>query len=178
MTTTREKILRHANKLVMEEGLTNFTIADVAKSAGISKGGLLHHFGTKDELIRSMIAEGLQAFRERFEESALKEGKPGAWTRAYVESSFPPEDAGIMAGAPLLAGLANDRSLISKYVEEQTYWSDRIGNDGIDRMLAEMIRLAADGLFFNEAFGVKPLSESVRAEFIDYLKNLATKASA
>ncbi len=43
--------------IVHEEGVEKLTLEAVAKKAGISKGGLLYHFPTKDELILGMVEQ-------------------------------------------------------------------------------------------------------------------------
>lgn len=175
MISTRQKILRHASALLQERGLQNFTIAEVARRASISKGGVLHHFNTKEALIRAMIDEGLEAFQKRLEKKAFADGQPGSWTRAYVQGTFPDDDPDIMSGDTLLVGMANDRSLISNYIERQKSWSQAIGDDGLDPMLAWMIMLAADGLFFNQTFRISPIPEEYRQALLDFMISLTSK---
>jgi AcrR family transcriptional regulator len=46
-SSTRENILRAANLVVVEEGVSRMTLEAVAREAGVSKGGLLYHFPSK-----------------------------------------------------------------------------------------------------------------------------------
>ncbi len=179
MSTTRKKILRFANELVAEQGLQDFTIAEVARRASISKGGVLHHFGTKEALIRAMIDEGLEEFQARFEATAQADDAPGAWTRSYVKSSFPGPDApSIPSADPLLVGLANDRSIISSYVDRQKLWSETLSRDGIDPRLAWVVMLAADGLFFNQSFRITPVPAEMREDLIEFMLEMTRQASS
>lgn len=50
-------ILHEAIRLVGERGCNGFTVDELAKRCGISKGGLLHHFETKEALLLSIIDE-------------------------------------------------------------------------------------------------------------------------
>src|SRR5918997_2985402 len=52
----RAKVLTAFSALVVEQGERAATLDAVAERAGVSKGGLLYHFATKDALV-----EGLQA---------------------------------------------------------------------------------------------------------------------
>ena len=165
--STRERITRTARRIIMEEGVARLTLADVAEKAGISKGGLLYHFPSKEELIKGMIKEALTRFDLNLERLASEDGKPGAWTRAYVQATFP-EESDVLA-APMIAGIATDPSLLEVYNDEQEAWTCHIEADGIDRVLADVVRLAADGLFFNEALGIRPLLPRDRARFLKRL---------
>jgi AcrR family transcriptional regulator len=53
--SSREKILDAAAELVREIGSGRLTLDAVAERAGLSKGGLLYNFRTKDALLQAMI---------------------------------------------------------------------------------------------------------------------------
>ncbi|MGO1278571.1 MAG: TetR/AcrR family transcriptional regulator, partial [Cellulosimicrobium funkei] len=46
----RAKVLRAFASLLVEQGERAATLEAVAERAGVSKGGLLYHFGSKDAL--------------------------------------------------------------------------------------------------------------------------------
>jgi AcrR family transcriptional regulator len=54
-TGSRDKILAAAAELVSKIGAGRLTIEAVAKKAGLSKGGLLYNFPTKEALLQGMI---------------------------------------------------------------------------------------------------------------------------
>jgi AcrR family transcriptional regulator len=54
---TREAILRGAALVFERRGYGNASLADVAEEAGVTKGGIYFHFGSKDELAYAVIAE-------------------------------------------------------------------------------------------------------------------------
>src|SRR5205809_615370 len=51
------KLLDAAEAVVVRQGIANLTLDAVAAEAGMSKGGLLHHFPTKDRLVEALVAE-------------------------------------------------------------------------------------------------------------------------
>lgn len=51
---TRDRILDAFEHLVIEHGERTATIAATAEQAGVSKGGLLYHFGSKDALVEGL----------------------------------------------------------------------------------------------------------------------------
>jgi AcrR family transcriptional regulator len=60
--STREAILRAAGRVVVEEGVSGMTLEAVACEAGVSKGGLLYRFPSKEALIASMIGRLIEVF--------------------------------------------------------------------------------------------------------------------
>ena len=56
-----DALLDAAEAVVAREGITRLTLDAVAAEVGLSKGGVLHHFPTKDRLVEAMSNAG---FRE------------------------------------------------------------------------------------------------------------------
>ena len=54
--TTRQQIIHAAFALIRREGVARLTIEAVAQEAGLSKGGVLYHFRSKEALIQAMDA--------------------------------------------------------------------------------------------------------------------------
>ena len=52
---TRRSVLEAAAELVAQDGAAKLTLDAVAERVGLSKGGILHHFATKDSLIAAMV---------------------------------------------------------------------------------------------------------------------------
>lgn len=87
----RERVLDAFEATLINEGERAATLETVAKAAGVSKGGLLYHFASKDDLatgltdrLRSLTDDDLA----RMDESA--EG-PVAY---YIRTSVMEDDAG------------------------------------------------------------------------------------
>ena len=167
----RAAIVNAATRIVMERGVTRMTLADVATAAGISKGGLLHYFSSKDALIRAMITAGLDSFEEKTMAMVAADSAPGSYLRAYITTSFPAEGADDIAAA-MIAGIATDRDLLADYAVENTKWADRLKDDGLDYFYAEVIRLAVDGLYFNEAIGLPQFAPEDRKTFLRRLMDM------
>ncbi|MBL0373438.1 TetR family transcriptional regulator [Rhizobium sp. KVB221] len=164
----RALIVGAATRIVMERGAARMTLADVATEAGISKGGLLHYFGSKDDLIRAMITAGLDSFEEKTMAMVATDPTPGSYLRAYITTSFPAEGADDIAAA-MIAGIATDRDLLEDYGMENAKWSSRLEADGLDYFYAQVIRLAVDGLYFSEAIGLPQFKPDDRKAFLKRL---------
>ena len=66
--TSRDRILDAAERLVVQTGASHLTLDGVAQSAGVSKGGLLYHFPTKEALLEGMIERHFEAVDRRVAE--------------------------------------------------------------------------------------------------------------
>jgi AcrR family transcriptional regulator len=61
----RENILRGALDYFGQYGYWGSTMRDIARSVGLSQAGLLHHFGTKTELLTAVLEERDRDTEER-----------------------------------------------------------------------------------------------------------------
>lgn len=64
---TRERLLRAAVKILNDRGYANFRIAEVSDVSGVSRGGLIHHFPSKDALIAAVLEYVFQRLLKRSE---------------------------------------------------------------------------------------------------------------
>ena len=62
------ELVRAALALFVERGFAATRLEDVARKAGVSKGTLYLYFGSKDELFKTVVREGLVPALERGEE--------------------------------------------------------------------------------------------------------------
>jgi AcrR family transcriptional regulator len=174
---TRQQIIACAKRLVREWGINHFTLADVAEAAGVSKGGLLYHFASKEALVRSMLEDTFTTFSQRMAEHTATDSEPGRWARAYVQATFTPNpNAGPDAAAALVAGIATDRALLEAYAGEARTWAAQLADDDVDPATVAVIQMAADGLWLNEALGLSPLSNDERKRFVERLIDMSRTA--
>ncbi|MGX1638486.1 TetR/AcrR family transcriptional regulator, partial [Streptomyces albidoflavus] len=74
-TSKRTQILDAAARLVQREGVKSVTFDAVAAEAGLTKGGLLYHFASREELVRAIH----QHLADRWEADLVAAaGKPAA----------------------------------------------------------------------------------------------------
>jgi len=175
---TRRRLLESAEAIVLREGPDRLTLDAVAREAGVSKGGVLYHFGTKDALIAAMVARLYEEWDEDIERAlAASADAPGRWTRAYVLATCAPWEESTEptpeAGAGLLAAIANDPALLDPLRERFRAWQASLEADGIDPATATVARLAVDGLLIADVLGLAPPSGELRERVIARLLDLA-----
>ncbi|OBZ16828.1 TetR/AcrR family transcriptional regulator [Bacillus sp. FJAT-26390] len=159
----RKRLLVAASIIVREQGVEHLTLEAVAKAAGVSKGGLLYHFPSKDALINGMVEDLTNAFVEDIQDRVHRDLQPnGRWSRAYVESTFRGFEDGLEMSSILSAALFTNPELLQQMQEQYAVWQKNIENDGLNPIRSTIARLAADGLWFSEMFGLAPLEKDAR----------------
>ncbi len=166
---TQARILHAAEDVVLRDGVARLTIEGAANEAGISKGGVLYHFPTRDSLVAGMVGRLAAAFDDDLarylgEEEGGLPARPGAFTRAYLRATFAPggDERDARLGAAVIAGVAADPALLSELQERFEVWQQRIEDDGLPAATATLVRLAADGLWLVELFGLAPPQPGLR----------------
>ncbi len=91
----RDRVLDAAETMARGEGSANLTLDAVANKAGVSKGGLLYHFPSKDALLAAMIGRHVDRIEQRCVQ--LRATLPGtadcAELKAWVLSVLQPDRA-------------------------------------------------------------------------------------
>ncbi|MFF2907877.1 TetR family transcriptional regulator [Paenibacillus sp. NPDC057934] len=170
VNSKREAILNAASTIVQRDGMGQLTLDAVAKEAGVSKGGLLYHFASKDALITGMVDKSNEEYGQNVQLKA--EADPtiqGSWSRAYVGTAFEEVEQGLDRSSALFAAAFANPKLLDGMREQFKSWQNNIIHDGIDPVQATIIRLAADGLWFTELFGMAQLDEKLRDQVFEQL---------
>src|SRR3974390_1187860 len=74
----------------MESGAQALTLDAVARVAGVSKGGLIQHFSTKEALVQEVINSAVGALHDQIEADyeASTDRSPGSFIRSYIETTL------------------------------------------------------------------------------------------
>jgi AcrR family transcriptional regulator len=144
---TKEAILEAAENLLIEKGFQALTLDDIAERASVSKGGLLHHYPSKQSLILG-LAEHMIVLHEQEINANLKEDseRPGAFTRAYLRANLACVDESSQVCAMLVAESRNIPPMIKLFQDYSARCQKRLENDGLDPTTASIVRYAAEGL--------------------------------
>jgi hypothetical protein len=79
-------------------------------------------------------------------------------------------------GAALIAAAAGQPALLAPLHAAADRWQRRLEGDGLDPTVATLLRLACDGLWLCDLFGLAPPSAALRASLEDRLELLASQA--
>ncbi|MFS0558935.1 TetR/AcrR family transcriptional regulator [Brevibacillus sp. 179-C9.3 HS] len=165
----KKNILTAASEIVKEEGVVKLTLEAVAQKAGVSKGGLLYHFPSKEALIKGMVEDWTNNFFESILTLVNNDNKEiGKWIRAYVNTTFSDLDNNNLNSA-LMAAMFINPDLLDDFRQKYNSMQTKLMNDGIDPVKITIARLSIDGLWLSEIFGMAPLSEDLKVKVFDEL---------
>lgn len=169
----RSRLLDVAGKIAIDKGVASVTLDAVAQGAGVSKGGLLHHFRSKRALLDAMF-DSILAWLERRIAAFAKEDADdfGRFTRAYlmtvtheqVGASEQNRLFGVLSLAMTtdmaLRGrwqewISGQMALYGEMADSPELWIVQYAADGL--WLADL----TEGMVFNPAFREKMVSRLI-----------------
>jgi len=84
-TSTAQRLLDLAQKMVQTRGYNGFSFRDLAHEIGIKSASIHYHFPTKADLIAAVALRYREQFSMRLEEIAAQEGSAAKALHLYVE---------------------------------------------------------------------------------------------
>ena len=169
----KNKILEAAIEAIIDEGVDGLTLDEVARRAQVSKGGLLHHYSSKQNLQLALYEHLLADLEHSIAE--LMDENPHTLARfslAYFD----------VVCNPLTPDYDKKRGVFFALFAVQPELAERWANWLQERMvehaatddhaMARVLRLAADGLWASNMID-GPDSEPINREAVSqFLKNL------
>ncbi|QUF03817.1 TetR family transcriptional regulator [Actinosynnema pretiosum subsp. pretiosum] len=163
---TRRLVLDAAAREICREGIRT-SLDTIAQRAGVSKGGLIYHFPSKEALHVALVAEEVDGWRELVEHEVDPDDHgPGRLTRAYVRASLAPfdgEDA--RERFRLFAQLSTVPAAVRMAEEDDRRWQRELEADGVPQATRVLVVAAADGVG-GPPLWVAPPSDEVRARLL------------
>jgi AcrR family transcriptional regulator len=178
MITSKNRILDAAENTVLRDGAAHLTIDAVAAEAQLSKGGVLYHFPSKDDLIRAMIARLVDQFEGDVERLAAADPcLTGRKTRAMLNAIFPEgrdehQERHERISAALVAAVANNPGLLAALKESSDRAEAAMLDDGIDPVRAMIIHMACDGIWMSGLFGMAHPAPDLRTQVLERLRRM------
>jgi AcrR family transcriptional regulator len=162
VTFTKDSLLDAAEAVVVRDGIGRLTLDAVAAEAGASKGGLLHHFRSKESLIEALVHRTVEQWRQdTLEALAAVEPGPGRLPRAILAMCLGrPEDwndSMRRSGFVLVAALANNPELVEPLRRVHLDLFKHLNDDSLPPGVGEAVLLAAHGLWFEWIFGLREI---------------------
>lgn len=172
--STREKIIDSAMAIVREQGAAKLTLDEAAKVAGLSKGGVLYHFKTKDDLIRGMV-ERMVSQCDTLTHAYYQEEPEGPyrWARTVVRMAFDPNGpSSDSVGGALMAAMAVNPDLVAPLQAKYEEWIERVNSDSPNPLLAGLVCTAMDGMYFHRMVGLRLCNDAQREEMKKFALDL------
>ncbi|MBV1778138.1 TetR/AcrR family transcriptional regulator [Paeniglutamicibacter sp. ABSL32-1] len=162
----KEKIVDAYAALLCDEGERAATIEATAARAGVSKGGLLYHFASKEALAQGVIDGLLQVQAEDLERMG---SAPEGASRYFVRTStlIGTELDRFFLAVLRLAQSGHEPS-IKTLDAVHSGWLDLIRAEVQDRYVAETIMLIGEGLYYQTSMP-GPWSQGTFAKDLEHL---------
>lgn len=154
---TRRAVLDAAGDAIRSRGL-DVSLQDIAHAAGLTRGGLLYHFASRQKLFLALVADVEEQLRVLIDRKLDPEDdKPGRLTRAYVRALLTPAtDEAIGPGSAILL----TQLLVVPAVRELTRvhterLEEELLDDGLPEDLVRFVVATADGAYSPPLWGGK-----------------------
>jgi AcrR family transcriptional regulator len=178
--SSRERLMVAAVQVALRDGISAMTLEAVAKEAGVSKGGLLYHFASKDELIGAMLQHHAGQIQKTIESRMASDPNPkGRWFRALIQTIHGAE--GACPGLPemprfliaMLAASATNPRLLDPIRERLKGVRERLLEEGPNGLRQVALWPAVFGLMLWRHLGVLADDDPVRRAIVAELLKLA-----
>ena len=145
---TRLALLDAASRALVEHG-PRASLDVVAAEAGVSKGGLLHHFPSREALMLA-LSEHVAERWAVLVESHLDpdDDAPGRLVRAYVRATLHDlaDGAAFREEASVMAALNTFPDVVAHAQQLSQRWRESFAEDGLDPERTAVLTRAADGV--------------------------------
>jgi AcrR family transcriptional regulator len=163
-TSKRTQILQAASRVVEREGVKSVTFDSVAAEAGLTKGGLLYHFASREDLVQAIhqhLADQWEADMIAMAGKPASEATPNerlaAYTRVATQSATRAELLFMLEGSTTAEHAAPWDAVQERWAPAPA--TDADDPAALDRFIA---RLAADGLWLYESLTAERLAPQLR----------------
>jgi AcrR family transcriptional regulator len=172
---TRERILQAGYEIAGQSGVAAVTLDAVAGRAGVSKGGLLYHFPSKQALVAGMVGGLCDAFAGLADAAARADPEPaGRSARAYLAAS-----AGELWQSDrwlaLVGALVISPGLLDAWRAGVVAGRAADESENTDPVAAAIVRLAADGLWLAGVLGLPAPGPQLRAAVLAELERMTRR---
>jgi AcrR family transcriptional regulator len=159
----KDAFISAAEKLITEQGANDFSLADLSKAMGISKGTLYYHYPTKDDLILDIMEKHMNELSKDYIDWFARHQKDSITPQRFLDVIFY-KGVKLFNKSKLHIYLINEcmrgnASLRKRYTELWQSWQDKL-QEGLEKIFPEdhdckayayMLMLLIDGLTVQEA---------------------------
>lgn len=176
--SARERILEAAERVVTEIGAARLTLDAVAQSAGLSKGGLLYHFPSKESLLGALAQRYVDSLEHCIERAkcSLPASESARDLKACILGALGEDPRSKAMGAALLATAATDLTLLEVIRQCMAQHTRELAESKADFARAAVIHLAIDGLKMRESLRISSFTAQQREQIVNELLKIAEDA--
>jgi len=160
----RERVLDAYESILLTDGERAATLEAVAKTAEVSKGGLLYHFASKDDLTSGLV----QRLSELTDADLARMRSAADGPVAYYLRTSVMEDDALDRALIALTRLAQSGSAMASDAlrDSRTRWADAIRPHVRDQAALDLVMLVGDGLYFNNSLTSPPAERGAAGDLV------------
>ncbi|MDI9914196.1 TetR/AcrR family transcriptional regulator [Rhodococcus sp. IEGM 1379] len=167
---TRDRILDALEKLLLVSSVAQVTLEGVATEAGVSKGGLLYHFPSKEALLAAMV----RRLGERSDQQladAVAGGTSATEFYLQIPDSSTAEELSLFRSiiAALRTVDGQHDEIQKAVIEVMRSWDQGLQTENADPVQAEIIRLVGDGIYLAAMLGLPQPDPELHRQVIERL---------
>jgi AcrR family transcriptional regulator len=161
---SRNVALDAALIIIARDGPGRLTLDAIARESGLSKGGVMHQFRTKEGVLKALLQRQMAHFAEFSTPYRAKAGARSANPELATEIATVREAANApnSAALALLAAMVESPDLMDLPRESDLKTIAAIKAEAADPDLAMLRWAAARGLLFGALFGMSPMGKPER----------------
>jgi len=169
----RDRILDAAESVILDSGGRTFTLDAVAERAGISKGGLVYTFATKDGLVRAALEREVSRFqdavRQRLGDMPLD---PLEMVLAHIEEALDEDDAATRKAAFLVTALVHAPEMLEPVRRYYRALLDPLRSECGEVQEVRHALLAVEGIFLLRGLGFVEVSEDEQKSVLLHARDI------
>jgi AcrR family transcriptional regulator len=156
---SRNAALEAATRIIARDGPGRLTLDAIARESGLSKGGVMHQFRTKEAVLKALLERQMEHFEEFSSRYLARVSKTSANPHLATQLATVREAATSpnSAALALVAAMVENPGLMALPREREMKRVDAIKAEAVDPELALLRWAAARGLLLSSLFGMSPL---------------------
>jgi AcrR family transcriptional regulator len=168
---SRNAVIQAALAIIARDGPARLTLDAIARESGISKGGLMHQFRSKEAVLKAVLEQQIEHFEaiSRDYEAKFAGSHPAPRLAAQIATSREAAAGSHVAALAAYGALADQPDLLSASRKLDVDKVQAIKAEAEDPDLALLRWTAARGLAITAVLGLCPFSDTERARLFDRL---------
>ena len=171
---SRLAILDAAQRVAVEKGANKVSLDSVAKEAGLTKGGVLYNFPSKDALISGLLERLLKTYGPRVDESIQElSGQPNPTLRSIFRVIGQIQQLDQNIPMAILAAAAENLDLLQPLREEMARRHQQVRAEASDPDQASLLWASGEGLMLLDMLGLMPFDGDKKSQLLKRLEESA-----
>ena len=176
---SRDRILDAAESVILDSGGRAFTLDAVAERAGISKGGLVYTFATKDGLVRAALEREVSRFQDAVRQRlGDKPVDPFEMVLAHIEEALDEDDATTRKAAFLVTALVHAPEMLEPVRGYYRALLDPLRSECGEVHEVRHALLAVEGIFLLRGLGFVEVSADEQKSVLLHARDIVVAVLA